>query len=123
MKMTLYAHEILKKINIGNNSNIFMVRYDKHTNNYRITVKFNNCVIKHIKIDKKSIGGTNYYTLNIDIKNRPFTSVPDLINFFRKESLNDCTNGQVDDVLCIPYREALPIPIYIAEAKADFKGK
>jgi hypothetical protein len=119
----LDAHEILKKINIGNNSNIFMVRYDKHSNNYRITVKFNNNVIKHIKIDMKSIYGTIYYTLNIDIKNRAFTSVPDLINFFRKESLNDCTNGQVDDALCIPYREALPVPIYIAEAKADFEGK
>lgn len=115
------AEQILKQIKIENSSirHIFMVRYNQIK--YTITMKFNTGIIKHINIDKELINGINCYTMVIDNQKRYFTSISNLINFFRMNSLKDCTNDLID-TLDSPYREALPLPIYTVKAKVNFEG-
>ncbi len=96
-----------------------MVRYNQIK--YTITMKFNTGIIKHINIDKELINGINCYTMVIDNQKRYFTSISNLINFFRMNSLKDCTNDLID-TLDSPYREALPLPIYTVKAKVNFEG-
>jgi len=115
------AEQILNRIMIENTSirHIFLVRYNQ--GKYTITLKFNNKSIKHISLNTELINEIMYYSMIIDAQKRFFTSILDLINFFRINSLKDCTEGLID-VLDIPFREALPLPIYTTKAKVNFEG-
>jgi hypothetical protein len=118
------AVKLLERIEIQNNTNIFMIRHDNEKENYRLTIKYNKDIIKHLEIENEQIDGCFYYKIVKDNKKRCFKSIPDLVNYFRlvnNNSLSECTNGAIH-VLETPYREALPLPIYIALAKYDFEG-
>lgn len=116
------AETILERIEIKSNSNnIFMVRYGVKffRKAYTITIKIKNEKnIKHIKIAEFTIDSNIKYNILIDRHlDKHFDSIPELIIFFRNNSLYDSHN-----VLEMSFRDALPSPIYTAVANTDFEG-